>query len=279
MQDTLEDRYSIYHEAITFTNAFANCGTSSDKFLRENLDWLGRASNWAKFSTTAALGLIHRRSWRNGARIVKPYLPGGSAPNVFSEGGALFALGLIYVGHREGCEADLRKGLAEGNDVAVQHGAALGLGVSGIASADEALYEEIRNVLFHDNATAGEAAGYAMGMVMLGTASKKAHEEMISYTRETQHEKIIRSLAVGAAFLQYGAREEADPVIDSMLEEKVRNLSSLETELISRRTQFCDTVACSPLRWHTLEPATIARSEGCSMLPFQTSTTMSDVQL
>jgi hypothetical protein len=27
---------------------------------RENLDWLTRATNWAKFSATAGLGVIHR---------------------------------------------------------------------------------------------------------------------------------------------------------------------------------------------------------------------------
>jgi len=69
--------------------------------------------------------------------VVRPYLPGGSAPSKFSEGGALFALGLIYAGRKEGAQEDLRKALGEGNNPIVQHGAALGLGVSGIATADE----------------------------------------------------------------------------------------------------------------------------------------------
>ncbi|TYJ57313.1 hypothetical protein B9479_002046 [Cryptococcus floricola] len=219
-KDSLEDRYSMYHNAITFVNAFANCGTASDKFLRENLDWLGRASNWAKFSTTAALGLIHRSSWVNGNRIVKPYLPGGSAPNKYSEGGALFALGLIYAGRVEFIEEELKKGLSDTNDPVVQHGAALGMGVSALASADEELYEQIRPILFQDEATAGEAAGLSMGLIMLGTASEKALDEMLSYARETQHEKIIRGLAMGIAFLMYGQREAANPVIDRLLEEK-----------------------------------------------------------
>nr|XP_019007714.1 26S proteasome regulatory subunit N2 [Kwoniella pini CBS 10737]OCF46495.1 26S proteasome regulatory subunit N2 [Kwoniella pini CBS 10737] len=219
-KDTLEDRYSIYHSAITFTNAFAHCGTTSDKFLRENLDWLGRASNWAKFSTTAALGLIHKGSWVNGVKVVQPYLPGGSAPNKFSEGGALFALGLIYNGRKELAEVELKKGLGETMDPIIQHGAALGLGVSAIATADEDIYDQIRTVLFTDNATAGEAAGYAMGLVMLGTASEKALDEMLSYARETQHEKIIRSLAMGIAFVMYAQREKADGIIRILTEEK-----------------------------------------------------------
>ncbi|KAK4689650.1 26S proteasome regulatory subunit N2, partial [Tremellales sp. Uapishka_1] len=219
-KESLEDRYSIYHSAITFANAFAHCGTTSDRFLRENLDWLGRASNWAKFSATAALGVIHRGSWVNGIRVVTPYLPGGVAPSKFSEGGALYALGLIHAGRKEGAEEELRKALAEGNDPIVQHGAALGLGICAIGTADEDIYEEMRSTLFEDSATAGEATGYAMGLVMLGTGNVKAMDEMISYARETEHEKIIRSLAVGIALCQYGQREKAEPMISMLSKEK-----------------------------------------------------------
>ena len=34
-------------------------GTTSDTLLRENLEWLKKASNWAKFTATASLGLVH----------------------------------------------------------------------------------------------------------------------------------------------------------------------------------------------------------------------------
>jgi 26S proteasome regulatory subunit N2 len=139
IKDAMEDRFSIYHSAITFTNAFANSGTTHDRFLRENLEWLGRASNWAKFSTTAALGVIHKGSYVNGLRLVKPYLPGGSSPNHFSEGGGLYALGLIFAGG-EASDAEmavLKDGIKEGMDPVVQHGAALGLGLTAMASGDD----------------------------------------------------------------------------------------------------------------------------------------------
>lgn len=105
--------------------------------MRENLEWLARANNWAKFSVTAALGLVHKGSLVNGHRIVRPYLPGGPAPSKFSEGGALYALGLIYAGRKDGAAEDLKNGLAEGMDPVVQHGAALGYGISAVSSADE----------------------------------------------------------------------------------------------------------------------------------------------
>ena len=83
------------------------------------------------------------------------------------------------------------------------------------------MYDLLKTTLFQDNATAGEAAGYALGLLNLGFGSKKANTEMTAYARETQHEKIIRSLAVGRAFIYYDRQETAAPIIDSLVEEKV----------------------------------------------------------
>ena len=57
MQDA--GRNSITHNATILCNGLMHFGTTSDVFLRENLDWLKRAANWAKFTATASLGLIH----------------------------------------------------------------------------------------------------------------------------------------------------------------------------------------------------------------------------
>lgn len=73
----------------------------------------------------------------------------------------------------------------------IQHGACLGLGLAALGTADPQIYDEIKNVLFTDSAVAGEAAGISVGLLMVGTASEKARE-LLSYARETQHEKIIR---------------------------------------------------------------------------------------
>jgi 26S proteasome regulatory subunit N2 len=62
---------------------------------------------------------------------------------------------------------------------------------------------------------------------MLGSGSTEAIDEMLQYAHETQHEKIIRGLAVGIAFICYGKQEQADTVIEKLLKEKVKgqNLS------------------------------------------------------
>lgn len=205
-------------------------GTTSDSFLRENLEWLARASNWSKFSATAALGVIHKGHFEQGMNILGPYLPSGIqqssvAGSAYSEGGALYALGLIHAGvgsGRDGVEGYLREKLKAATAEPVQHGAALGLGVAGMGGMNVEAYEDLKQMLFSDDsAVAGEAAGYAMGLIMLGTADAKCADEMLAYARETQHEKIIRGLAVGLAFLFYGRQEEADSVVTDLLADKV----------------------------------------------------------
>ena len=56
----VEARNSVCHSAVIFANAIMHAGTTVDAFLRDNLDWLSRATNWAKFGATAGLGVIHR---------------------------------------------------------------------------------------------------------------------------------------------------------------------------------------------------------------------------
>ncbi|KAJ7634207.1 hypothetical protein DFH06DRAFT_1221396 [Mycena polygramma] len=181
-KDVLEPRSSIYHTALTLQNAFMHSGTY-------NLDWLGLASNWSKFSATAGLGGGESN------------IPGAA----YSEGGALYALGLINAGCGGSVTGYLRDTLKAAQGEVVQHGAALGLGVAAMGSKS--------NTLFMDSAVAGEACGYSMGLIMLGTASAEPVREMLVYARETQHEKIIRGLAIGVAFIYYGRQEEADETI------------------------------------------------------------------
>ncbi|KAF8632597.1 hypothetical protein AX15_001802 [Amanita polypyramis BW_CC] len=226
-KDVLEARSSIYHTALTLQNAFMHAGTTSDAFLRENLEWLGLASNWSKFSATASLGVIHKGYFEQGMTILGPYLPqAGGESNVqgaaYSEGGALYALGLINAGCGTGTAVTtyLRDTLRTTNGEIVQHGAALGLGIAGMGSKSIEAFEDLKQTLFIDSAIAGEAAGYAMGLIMLGTADEESVHEMLSYTRETQHEKIIRGLSVGIAFIFYARQEQANQTIDQLLAEK-----------------------------------------------------------
>ncbi|KAG0345034.1 proteasome regulatory particle base subunit [Podila humilis] len=217
----LDARLSIYHSAVTFANAFMNAGTTSDDFLRQNLEWLSRATNWSKFSATAALGVIHKGHLSQGLSLLAPYLPqDGVTASPYSEGGSLFALGLIHANHGDDVLEYLRNTLRGTQIEVLQHGACLGLGTAGMATDNDDIYEELKNVLFSDSAIGGEAAGLAMGMVMLGTASEKALDDMLQYAHETQHEKIIRGLAVGISLVMYGKENAADALIEKLSSDK-----------------------------------------------------------
>ncbi|KAE8152610.1 armadillo-type protein [Aspergillus avenaceus] len=223
VRDSLEARNSIFHTAVTLSNAFMHAGTTHDKFFRDNLEWLGKAVNWSKFTATAALGVIHRGNLSQGQKLLQPYLPrehiagvGGSG-SVYSQGGSLYAFGLIYANHG-GMAVDLiRDHFKKASEEVVQHGGALGLGVAGMATGDEGIYEDLRTVLYTDSAVNGEAVGLAMGLVMLGTGNMKILEDMIQYAHETQHEKIVRGLAMGMALIMYARQEAADELVNGLL--------------------------------------------------------------
>lgn len=147
-----------------------------------------------------------------------PYLPrdnGNAASSPYSEGGALYALGLIHANQGSDIRRFLLDALRATSNEVIQHGACLGLGIAGLGTADEELMEEVKNVLYLDNAVAGEAAGLALGLIAVGTATDKS-AELLAYAHDTQHEKIIRGLAIGLALIMYGREEGAETLIEQM---------------------------------------------------------------
>ena len=221
IKESLDARNSIFHTALTFANAFMHSGTTVDGFFRDNLDWLGKAVNWSKFSATAALGVIHRGNLTQGMKLLDPYLPKDNSVtpgSPYSQGGSLFALGLIYANHGSEIIDFLKSKLMAAEDKVVQHGGALGIGAAGMATGSIDTYEQLRDKLYVDNAESGEALGMSMGLVMLGSANVQCLEDMIAFAHDTQHDKTIRGLAMGMAFIMFGRQEISDELTDRLLE-------------------------------------------------------------
>lgn len=196
-------------------------GTTSDQFLRDNLEWLARATNWAKLTATASLGVIHRGHENEALTLMQSYLPKEvGTSSGYSEGGGLYALGLIHANHGANITDYLLGQLKEAQNEMVRHGGCLGLGLAAMGTHRQDVYEQLKFNLYQDDAATGEAAGIAMGMVMLGSKNASAIEDMVSYAQESQHEKILRGLAVGIAFTMYGRLEEADPLIAQLTTDK-----------------------------------------------------------
>merc|ERR1719244_1621918 len=215
-------RVSICHTATVIANGLMHSGTTHDQFLRDNLDWLSRATNWAKLSATATLGVIHRGHEKESRSLMQSYLPKDTAgtSSGYAEGGGLYALGLIHANHGAEIIEYLLGQVKEASSEQIKHGGCLGLGLAAMGSHRADVYEQLKFCLYQDDAVTGEAAGLAMGLCELGSKSSGAIEDMVAYAQETQHEKILRGLAVGIALAMYGRLEEADPLIESLTRDK-----------------------------------------------------------
>lgn len=214
-------RNSVCHSATVIANAFTHTGTTCDQFLRDNLEWLSRATNWAKFTATASLGCIHKGHEKEALNLMAAYLPKDSSPgSAFAEGGGLYALGLIHANHGRNITDYLLNQVKDATSDIVRHGGCLGLGLAAMGTARQDIYEQLKFNLYQDDAVTGEAAGLAMGLVMVGTKSAQAIEDMVAYAQETQHEKILRGLAIGIALTMFGRMEEADALVESLCRDK-----------------------------------------------------------
>ena len=251
-------RNSVLHNCAVTAHGYLNAGTTNDAFLRDNLDWMKKAANWAKFSATASMGVVHAGHTTEAMTLLEPYLPAGggtdggddagddadfpavSASGGYAEGGAMYALGLIH-GSRAGSSVEkrlaagsyLRRHLrnSHANEV-ISHGAAMGAGLAHLGSCDLGVVSELKELLYTDSAVAGEAAGYAMGMVLVGSgagnagsppgriANKDELDEVVAelrnYSRETHHEKIIRGIAMCLALVNFGQEDNADATVEEM---------------------------------------------------------------
>ena len=57
----------------------------------------------------------------------------------------------------------------------------------------------------------------------------------LQYAKESQHEKILRGLAVGIALTMYGREEEADPLIDSLQVTSQSIVTNCNDKFVSNR--------------------------------------------
>lgn len=224
-KSSLDGKFSLFHTAVSVANGFMHAGTTDNTFIRTNLTWLGKAQNWAKFTATASLGVIHRGNLADGKKVMAPYLPGSRSTSRYIRGGSLYALGLIYAGFGRDIIDYLKVHIVENSaatgdeDIDVLlHGASLGIGLAAMGSASTDVYESLKEVLYNDSAVSGEAAAMGMGLTMLGTGNESAIRDMLTYAQETQHGNITRGLAVGLSLVSYGRQETADGLISSMLD-------------------------------------------------------------
>ncbi|KAF2361483.1 Proteasome/cyclosome repeat [Trinorchestia longiramus] len=239
-------RASVCHTATVIANGFMHCGTTSDQFLRENLDWLSRATNWAKMTATASLGVIHKGHEKEVLTLMQAYLPRESNSPGYVESGSLYALGLIHANHGGAIIDYLLTQTKETNSEVVRHGGCLGLGLAALGTQRVDIYEQLHKCLLTDDAVTGEGAGLAMGLVMMGSNNTRVIREMVEHARETSHEKITRGLAEGIAIAMYGQQDQAEELITELLADK--NAILRRCGMYTIAMAYCGTASTSAMR-------------------------------
>ena len=213
VKTAVESRNSVCHSATVLANALMHAGTACDQFLRDNLDWLSRATNWARFSATAGVGVIHRGRTKESRQLLSQLLP---APSPYTLGGALYAMGLIHAGQPADALPFLLERARGNNNEVIQHGACLGLGLAAVGTSNPQVDGELFRILRTDSAVAGEAAGIGLGLLHAGTCTPRA-KEIHQYCGKTNHGKIVRGCSLGMALTLYGREEGGDELIHSMI--------------------------------------------------------------
>ena len=220
----VEKGTALENLGVILTNSFCNSHTGNEEFIKKHMDFVTKATNWARFVATASLGAIHMGNTKNSRQLLRNFLPGGSnASSIYATGGAYYGIGLIHAGtNDQEIMTFLREALNRpgNNKEAVQHGIYLAMGLVAMATHDQGLYEEIREGIYSDDALIGEAAGYAVGLIMVGSKDENAIDDLMKYVHDTQHEKIIRAIAIALALIVYNAGEAADALIEQLSREK-----------------------------------------------------------
>lgn len=230
MKTATERHGAVLHNAVVVAHSYMTAGTTRDNFLRDNLEWLSKASNWAKFSAVASIGVVHKGHLHESMTLLQPYLPtGGVSGSPYSEAGALYALGLIHANKGGSGDSKIISFLSNalrnaGPSEVVQHGSCLGIGLAAMGTSDHDLFEAFNGVLMNDLAVGAEGAAIGMGLLCLGMSEsplvQEKMPELVTWAHNTKHEKVVRAISLAIAMMVYGKEEGGDNVIEMLVRDR-----------------------------------------------------------
>lgn len=152
MVKCVEKSGSVTHLAVVISNSLMNSHSSNDSFLKENLEWVGKSTNWARFTSAASLGVIHMGNLSKGLEIMKPYLPGSAVPSIYAQAGSYYGLGLIYANTNDDYIMNFLQDaqvMPSNSREVFQHGIFLGIGLVGMASHNESKFFSLKKNLLN----------------------------------------------------------------------------------------------------------------------------------
>lgn len=232
LKETLDNTRMLVHSSVITAYCFMFAGTGDDNFYRNNTPYFSNGRKWSQFMTIAGVGAIHIGHLKAALQVLQPFLSKGTPS--YAYGGGLYALGLIYANYSWDSRVvdtvlNAFKTPAQ-NSFVVRHGGCLALGLIMMGSQEEKYYDIAHNILM-DEATqnsndkaypeAGEAAGYAIGMIMLGCGPNERIQELVDIATKCQHEKVTRGIAMALALMMYGKEELSDTLVESLQSSRI----------------------------------------------------------
>lgn len=218
LKETLDNTKMLVHSSVITAYCFMFAGTGDDNFYRNNTNWFSNGRKWSQFMTIAGVGAIHIGHLKAALQVLQPFLQKTTPAYAF--GGGLYALGLIYANYSWD-ERALKTVLSAlkipgPSSFVVRHGGCLALGLIAMGSQKKEYYTKAREILDDDFPEAGEAAGYAIGMIMLGCGACKELEELYEFANHSQHEKVTRGISMALALMMYGKEEMSETLVQSL---------------------------------------------------------------
>ena len=175
----------------------------------------------------AGLGIIHMGHVKSGLTLLQKFL---TLQLSYVQSSALFGLGIICANYiwNEEVISTITNALSSTTDNIIQYGACLSLGLITLGSQDFKYYNQALKVIKENQPESGEAAGYAMGMIMLGIGDtevydqetmvkKSVTEELFKIADTTENDSVISGAGMGLALMYYGLEQQAETIITKLL--------------------------------------------------------------
>lgn len=226
---------SVNNNAMAGLFAIMLLGTGDNSLFAEYKKELKNVKYWSQFTFSASQGLIFPGLANFRVKLKDIEMP---ADEGYAKGGELYARGLANFGEKlSPIElADFLQQVGSftirtsGNEddtsnkhhfkEAELHGQLFHLGMRYAFSGNEELTEAIKEKIYQERATQGEAAGYAMGLVQAGHLNVDLIEELVNCARNNPHDRIGRPAMFAVALMAMGHENKIDGIFDKLISER-----------------------------------------------------------
>ena len=226
---------SVSNNSIAGLFSIMLLGTNDNSLFSEYKKQLGNIKYWSKFTFSASQGLIFPGSGTFHQKLKDIEM---NSSEGYAKGGELYARGLANFGENLSIEelADYIQQLEQftirttGNEddtsnahhfkEAELHGQLFHLGMRYAFSGNMELTEAIKEKIYQERATQGEAAGYAMGLVQAGHLNVDLIEELVNCARNNPHDRIARPAMFSVALMAMGHQSKIDGIFNKLITER-----------------------------------------------------------